>query len=75
MAPPFLIHTTGSPWIFGLENALVLWMTRKQILHALAASCLQSPQFFASMLPEQFFELIIEDAIKKAKNLRDTCPQ
>jgi hypothetical protein len=30
--------------------------TRKQILHALAASCLQSRQFFASTLREQLFE-------------------
>jgi hypothetical protein len=31
-------------------------------------------QFFASMLREQLFELKIEDAIKKSKNPRDTCP-
>ncbi len=30
--------------------------TRKQILHALAASCVQSRQFFASTLQEQLFE-------------------
>ncbi len=38
-----------------------------QTLHALAASCMQSRQFFASMLQEQLFELKNEDAIK---NLR-----
>jgi hypothetical protein len=52
-------------------NALVLW---KQILHALAASCLQSRQFLASTLQVQLFELKNEDAIKKSENLRDTCP-
>jgi hypothetical protein len=31
--------------------------TRKQVLHALAASCVQSRQFFASTLREQLFEL------------------
>jgi hypothetical protein len=30
--------------------------TQKQIWHALAASCLQNRQFFASTLREQFFE-------------------
>jgi hypothetical protein len=30
--------------------------TREQILHALAASCVQSRQFFASTLREQIFE-------------------
>jgi hypothetical protein len=48
--------------------------SRKQILHALAASSVQSRQFFASTLPEQLFELKTEDAIKKSENLRDTCP-
>jgi hypothetical protein len=48
--------------------------TRKQILHALAASCMQSRQFFVSMLPEQLFEKKNEDAIIKTENLRDTCP-
>jgi hypothetical protein len=44
-----------------------------QTLHALAASCMQSRQFFASMLREQLLELKNEDAIKKSENLRDTC--
>jgi hypothetical protein len=48
--------------------------TRKQILQALAASCVQSRQFFASTLREQLFELKNEDAIKKYENLRNTCP-
>jgi hypothetical protein len=48
--------------------------TQKQILHALVASCVQSPQFIASMLREQLFALKMQDAIKKSKNLRDTCP-
>jgi hypothetical protein len=33
------------------------------ILHALATSCLQSRQFFASMLPEQLFEFKNEETI------------
>ncbi len=47
--------------------------TRKQILHMLAASCVQSRQFFASTLREQLFELKNEDANKKYENLRVTC--
>jgi hypothetical protein len=47
--------------------------SRMQTFHALAASCVQSRQFFASTLREQFFELKNEDAIKKSENLRDTC--
>jgi hypothetical protein len=47
--------------------------SRMQTLHALGASCVQSRQFFASMLREQLFELKIEDAIKNPENLRDTC--
>jgi hypothetical protein len=35
-----------------------------QTLHALADSCVQSRQFFASTLREQIFELKNEDAIK-----------
>jgi hypothetical protein len=38
-----------------------------------AASCMQSRQFFASMLRKQLFELKNEDASKKSENLRDTC--
>jgi hypothetical protein len=41
-----------------------------QTLHALAASCVQSRQFFASTLREQLFELKNEDAFKKSENLR-----
>ncbi len=48
--------------------------TRQQILHAQAASCMQSRQFFANTLPEQLFELKNEDTIKKSENLRGTCP-
>jgi hypothetical protein len=44
-----------------------------QTLHALAASCIQIRQFFASSLREQLLELKNEDAIKKSENLRDTC--
>jgi hypothetical protein len=47
--------------------------SRMQTLHALAASCVQSRQFFPSTLREQLFELKNEDAIKKSENLRDTC--
>ncbi len=38
-------------WYYGWHIA-----TRKQILHALAASCVQSRQCFASTLPEPLFE-------------------
>ncbi len=48
--------------------------TRKHILPALAASCSQSRQFFASTLWEQLFEYKNEDAIKKSNNLRNACP-
>jgi hypothetical protein len=41
--------------------------SRMQTLHVLAASCMQSSQFFESTLQEQLFELKNEDAIK---NLR-----
>jgi hypothetical protein len=44
-----------------------------QILHEIAASCVQSRQFFASMLVEKLFELKNEDAITKSENLHDTC--
>ncbi len=47
--------------------------TRKQILHLLVASCVQSRHFVASTLREQLFELKNEDAIKKSENLPDTC--
>jgi hypothetical protein len=47
--------------------------SRMPTLHALAASCVQSRQFFASTLREQLFELKNEDAIKKSENLRDAC--
>jgi hypothetical protein len=43
-----------------------------QILHALAASTLQSRQFSACTLREQLFELKNEDAIKNSENLLDT---
>jgi hypothetical protein len=39
----------------------------------LAASTVQSRQFFESTLPEELFELKNEDAIKKSENLRDIC--
>jgi hypothetical protein len=50
--------------------------SRKQILHALAASTVQSHQFFASTLPEQLFKFKkkMKTGIKKSENLRDTCP-
>jgi hypothetical protein len=41
--------------------------SRMQILHALAASCVLSRQFFASTLGEQLFELKIKMPLK---NLR-----
>jgi hypothetical protein len=47
--------------------------SRMQSFHAPADSCVQSRQFFASMLREQLFELKNKDAIKKSENLRNTC--
>jgi hypothetical protein len=47
--------------------------SRMQTVHALAASCMQSRQFFVSTLREQLLELKNEDAIKKSENLPDTC--
>jgi hypothetical protein len=47
--------------------------TWNQIFHALAASCVQSRQFFASMLRDQLFDLKNEEAIK-SENLSYTCP-
>jgi hypothetical protein len=44
----------------------------RHTLHALVASCVQSRQFFASMLREQLFELKNEDVIKKSENLCNT---
>jgi hypothetical protein len=41
------------------------------MINALAASCVQSRQFFASTLREKLFELKNEDAIK-SENLCDT---
>jgi hypothetical protein len=43
---------------------------QRKILHALAASTMQSRQFFACMLREQLFELKNEDTIKNSENLR-----
>jgi hypothetical protein len=50
-----------------------LAISRMQTLHALAASCMQRGQFFASTLREQLLELKNEVAIKKSENLRNTC--
>jgi hypothetical protein len=51
---------------------LRLAASRMHFLHPLAASTLQSRQFFESTLPEQLFELKNEGAIKKSGNLPDT---
>jgi hypothetical protein len=48
-----------------LEFVLFYAASRMRILHALAASCVQSLQFFANTMREQLFELKSEDAIKK----------
>jgi hypothetical protein len=65
-----MLHATG-----GHSGTIYVRLaaSRMQALHALAASCVQSRQFFASTLREQLFELKNEDAIKKSENLRDTC--
>ena len=68
MLPTFQLMALGF-W-FGTIDDIA---TRKQILHALAASCVQSRQFFASTLREQLFELKNEDTIEKSENLRYTC--
>jgi hypothetical protein len=43
-------YSSDGPWILSLENELALHMNdkvdRKQILHPVAASCVQSRQFF-----------------------------
>jgi hypothetical protein len=70
--------SADGPWIgfevwkmhYGTMDDIATW---KQILHVLAASCMQSRQFFASTLREQLIEFKNEDAIKKSENLRDTC--
>ncbi len=61
------------PLGYNLYATVRLAASHMQTLHALTASCVQSRQFFASMLQEQLFELKNEDAIKKSENLRDTC--
>jgi hypothetical protein len=63
------LHATGR----NRYNLFATGRSRMQILHALAASTVQSRQFFASTLGEQLVELKNEDAIKKSENLRDTC--
>jgi hypothetical protein len=51
-----------------------LAVSHMQTLHALATSCMQSHQYFASMLREQLFKLKNEDAIEKSANLCDWGP-
>ncbi len=68
----FMLHATGGhnlPETGGHSGTNYMWLaaSRMQILHALAASCIQSRQFFASTLREQLFELVNKEAIK---NLR-----
>jgi hypothetical protein len=63
-------HSTGS---HSGTIYMRLAASRMHTLHALAASCVQSRQFFASTLGEQLFELKNKDAIKKSENPRDTC--
>jgi hypothetical protein len=54
-------------------NYMRLAASPMRILRALAASCVQSRQFFASTLREQLFEIKNEDAFKKSENIGDTC--
>jgi hypothetical protein len=58
------LHVTGG---HSGTNYMRLAASRIQTLHALAATCMQSRQFFASTLQEQLFELKNEVTIK---NLR-----
>jgi hypothetical protein len=64
------LHATGS---HSGTIYMRLAASHMQTLHALAASFMQSRQFFASTLREQLFELKNEDAIKKSENLRNIC--
>jgi hypothetical protein len=66
----FMLHATG-----GHSGTIYMRLadSSMQTLHALAASWVQSHQFFASRLREQLFELKNEDTIKKSENLCDTC--
>ncbi len=52
----------------GIEIYIRLAASNRKILRALAASCMQSCQFFATTLRAQLFELKIKDAVQK--NLR-----
>jgi hypothetical protein len=56
------------------EKATLKQNLDKKILHALAASCVQSRQFLASTLREQLFEIKygMKMLLKKPENLRDT---
>jgi hypothetical protein len=55
------LHATGVH--FGAIY-MRLAVSSMQTLHTLAASCMQSRQFFASTLREELFELKNENAIK-----------
>ncbi len=57
----------------GIEIYIRLAARNIQILRPLAASCMQSCQFFASTLRPQLFELKIKDAVQKSESLRDPC--
>ncbi len=63
-------HATGG---HSVTIYMQLAASRMQTLHAQAASCMQSRQFFVSTLQEQLFELKNEDANKKSENLQDKC--
>ncbi len=71
-----LIYFSATKWkVFSIRNVFEAGIvdeiairkqnleTRSQILHALAASCMQSCQVFASRQRKQFFELKNEAAI------------
>jgi hypothetical protein len=64
------LHATG-----GHSGTIYLQLaaSHMQTLHALAASCVQSRQFFASTLQEQLYELKNKGAIKKSENLHGIC--
>ncbi len=63
--------SADSPWIIVLENALVLyygWHNHTEaILHALAASCLQSRQFFQAWFENKYLNKKMKESLK---NLR-----
>jgi hypothetical protein len=71
----FMLHATGGHSVQFICDCghsgtiyIQLAVSRMQTLHALSASCMQSRQFFASMLRKQLLEIKNEDDITKSEN-------